>query len=265
MKSWRNITLNFALVSIPMGVVPGVRQEKVSFTTLHEKCGKKASQQWFCESCNEHFGNDSTMKGIEVGEGYIPVLASELEAVEATFDAAVVVSKFVPSLEVASMLIEDTYWLTPGKMDMQNAYGALHQAMSAKHVVAIGRSSISKNEHIVCVSPVPQGLAMVNLSAPDEMVQPDWTLLPGNETAVKLGEMLIEELTGELEPEDFVRRDLERKKLLVRAKVLKTKLPVAKQEEIPTPGDFLLAIKESIDQVKKNKPPRKKTRAGVRG
>jgi DNA end-binding protein Ku len=265
MRAWRNITLNFALalgdVSIAVGVVPGVREERVSFTTLHDKCGQKVKQSWFCESCNEYFSGEDTAKGIEVDGSFVKVLDSELAATETPFDAAVRFTKFVPQEDVASMLIDDSYWLTPGKDDRKNYYGIFHEAMREKKVAAIGRSSISKMEHIVCVTPVDGGFAMFNLSSPTELVKPDWELQPSDTKAVKAAKLYIEEFTGELEPSDFVRHDLERKKELVAAKQDSKPVKVTAKITIPPPpADLIATLRANVEAARKAKAKKSKTK-----
>jgi DNA end-binding protein Ku len=249
MRAWRNVTLNLALMSIPCGVAPGVREERVSFTTLHDKCGNKANQSWFCGVCNEHFGTDETVRGVELVDGnFVRVLDSEYANAVVAFDAAIALSKFVPSSEVTHMLIEDSYWLIP--KEKTDEYWSLHEAMMKKKVVAIGRSAISKIEHIVCISPVEQGFAMFNLSAPDEMIEPDWPVLPGSAQNVKMATMFISEFSGTLTDDDFVREDLQRKRELVEAKQKQKKVKAAKKVEIPPVTDFQQSIIASIAAAK---------------
>ncbi len=58
-------TISFGLVSIPVKLYTATSAKSVSFNMLHEKCGGRMKQQYFCPVDNEIVERANIIKGFE--------------------------------------------------------------------------------------------------------------------------------------------------------------------------------------------------------
>jgi len=88
--------LSFGLVAIPVRLYPAIKDQTVRFHLLHNKCGSRVRNQFWCPVCNEAVERDGLVRGFEYTKGkYIQLREEELEALEAEANRSIDLKEFV--------------------------------------------------------------------------------------------------------------------------------------------------------------------------
>jgi DNA end-binding protein Ku len=106
--------LSFGLVAIPVKLYPAIKDQTVRFHLLHNKCGSRVRNRFWCPVCNEAVERDDLIRGFEHTKGkYIQLTEEELEALEAEANRSIDLKEFVPVLKVDPIYFESAYYLGP--------------------------------------------------------------------------------------------------------------------------------------------------------
>src|SRR5207253_3179852 len=108
-------TISFGLVTIPVNVYPATEaRAEIRFHWLHEKCGTRLKQQYYCPKDDEVVSRKDMIKGYELGKGrYVTFTAEELKALEEQATQTIEVSEFVPIDKVDPVYFDRAYHLGP--------------------------------------------------------------------------------------------------------------------------------------------------------
>ena len=106
--------LSFGLVAIPVRLYPAIKDQTVRFHLLHNKCGSRVRNQFWCPVCNEAVERDGLVRGFEYTKGkYIQLTEEELEALEAEANRSIDLKEFVPVGKIDPVYFESVYYLGP--------------------------------------------------------------------------------------------------------------------------------------------------------
>jgi DNA end-binding protein Ku len=166
-------SLSFGLVNVPIKVYSTNRsQARVSFHWLHEACGGRVRQQYYCPKDDKVVGRDELVRGYEVSKGrYVPVEEEELEEVRATPRESIDILEFVPAESVDVLYLDHAYYLAPDKGGAKG-YAVLAEAMRRGERLAIASYAARGGEHIVAVRVDGDVMVMHQLRFADEVRPP---------------------------------------------------------------------------------------------
>ncbi len=133
-------TVSFGLVSVPVKLYStGESGRKISFNWLHEDCGTRLKQQYFCPSDGEIVERANMIKGYEFAkEQYVTFKPEELKALEEQASQSIDITEFVPAEQVERIYLDKPYYLGPDKGG-ERAYRLL-----AATLRKTGRAAIAK-------------------------------------------------------------------------------------------------------------------------
>ena len=180
------------------------------------------------------------------------------------------ITRFVDLSYIDPMYFERGYVLEPEAIGQKPFY-LLKQALEGTNRVAIAKVSLRQKEHLCCLRPYGNALAMATMFYPDEIRSTGELELPEGEVLITDQEMamahtLIDQLTGVFEPEQYhdeYRSALER--------VIEAKLGSAEPVTVaPAPAtgkivDLMDALKASIEatkQASREEPPKALAQGG---
>jgi DNA end-binding protein Ku len=256
-------TISFGLVSIPVKLYStGESGHRISFNLVHEKCGTRLKQQYWCTTCEEVVPREDMTKGYEFVKGQFVLFDDdELKAIEMPKKDAIEITEFVPADGVSPVFLDKPYYLGPDKGGAR-AYRLLSKALTESGRVAIAKYATRGREYLVMVRPHQEGLVLDQLRYAEEVRTFDE--VPIDEAEVKEAELalarqLIDQAASEtFDParyEDEVRK---RMLELIQAKVEGEEITVAPQEEPTTQIiDLMAALKASIQEGGERKPAAK--------
>jgi DNA end-binding protein Ku len=270
MRTIWNGSLNFGLVSIPIGLAVAQQRKDIAFRTLHRECGTPIKQKRWCPHHERDVEADELVKGWEFSKGqFVVVEESDLEAVALQRSQSIDIAKFVPLDAVDPLYFDRTYYLAPASAVAQRRpYVLLLKAMQEAGMGAIGSFVLWGKENLCLIRPLGDSLALETLffaedvrsrAEIDEAVEETEV----NEPELEMARQLVDSLVGEFDPEEFensYRREL---RAMLEAKLAGEEIAVP-EPAAPAPViDLMDALKQSVAQAQKEKAPaRKKASAG---
>jgi DNA end-binding protein Ku len=83
--------LSFGLVAIPVRIHTATKSENVSFHLLHNKCGSRVRNQYYCPVCNVVFERDDLVRGFQhTKDQYVQITEEELDSLTPKPTAALI-------------------------------------------------------------------------------------------------------------------------------------------------------------------------------
>jgi DNA end-binding protein Ku len=256
-------TISFGLVSIPVKLyATGESGHRISFNLVHEECGTRLRQQYWCPNCEVVVPRDEMTKGYEFTKGqYVLFDNDEIKAMETPRKDSIDIAEFVPLDEVNPVYLDKPYYLGPDKGGAR-AYRLLSQALREEGRAAIAKYATRGREYLVMIRPHEDGLMLDQLRYAEEVRTFDE--VPIDEAEVKDTELaLARQLIGQAASESFDATRYEdemRKRMLamIQAKVEGQEIVVAPQEEPATQIiDLMAALKASLQEGEERKPAAK--------
>lgn len=245
-------TLSFGLVSVPVKLYStGEPGRKISFNWLHQKCGTRLKQRYYCPKDGESVERDEMIKGYEFAkEQYVTLKPEELKALEEQGSQSIDITEFVPAHQVERIYLDRPYYLGPDKGG-ERAYRLLSAALQKTGRAAIAKYSARGKQYLVMVRPMEQGLILEQLLYPEEIRS--FSEVPLGEGDVKEPELelavqLIDQAaTDEFRPENYRDEVRERVLALIQQKIDGEEITQAAAEEPKTQIiDLMAALKASL-------------------
>ena len=245
-------TVSFGLVSVPVKLYStGESGRKISFNWLHEDCGTRLKQQYFCPSDGEIVERANMIKGYEFAkEQYVTFKPEELKALEEQASQSIDITEFVPAEQIERIYLDKPYYLGPDKGG-ERAYRLLAAALRKTGRAAIAKYASRGKQYLVMVRPMDDGLIMEQLLYPQEIRA--FSEVPCGEGEVKPQELelavqLIEQAaTDDFKPENYRDEVRERVLALIQQKVDGEEITLAPTAEPKTQIlDLMAALKASL-------------------
>ena len=271
MRTIWNGSINFGLVSIPIGLAVAQQRKDVSFRTLHRECGTPIKQKRWCPFHERDVEADELVKGWEVAKGqFVMVEESDLEAVALTRSQSIDIKRFVDLDEVDPIYFDRAYYLAPADADAQRRpYVLLLRAMQEANVAAIGKFVLWGKENLCLIRPLGESLALETLYYAEDIRVRDEIDEAVAETEVQEPELemarqLVASLVGEFDPEEFVNEYRSELRAMLEAKLAGEEIVAPEQPAPAQVVDLMEALKESVAQARKQKAPAEKKKPAAR-
>jgi DNA end-binding protein Ku len=245
-------TISFGLVSVPVKLYSaGEPGRRISFNWMHERCGTRLKQKYYCPKDDETVERADMIKGYEFAKDqYVVFKPEELKALEEQASQSIDITEFVPAEQVERIYLDKPYYLGPEKGG-ERAYRLLSAALRKTGRAAIAKYASRGKQYLVMVRPIENGLIMEQLLYPQEIRA--FSEVPLEEGEVKEQELelavqLIDQAaTDEFRPEDYRDEVRERVLTLIQQKVDGEEITVAPTEEPQTQIiDLMAALKASL-------------------
>jgi DNA end-binding protein Ku len=265
---WKG-AVTFGLVNIPVRLYSAVQEKSLKFHMLHAKDGGRIKYQRVCAICGEEVTWDDIVKGYEYSKDhYVQFTEEELQALDLDSIRAIDVVTFVPLDEIDPVYFNKTYYIVPEPSGLK-AYRLLQEALEAEGSVGLAKVALRDKEHLATVRLKDDVFVLETMHWPDEIRPAAFEELEKNvevrDAELKMARQLIQQLSGEFDPEEFADEYRNRLEELVEQKVEGQEITVAAEpEEEPTKVvDLMEALKASVAEAKKKPaagtPSKKKT------
>ena len=248
-KVWKGF-LNFGMVSIPVYLNTGARDEHVELCFVHT-CGSRIKRPDWCPECNRKIERAEINKAYEKGEGeYVVLTKDELDEIAPASEKVMDIQEFVEEAEVDPVYLAESFYLLPDGPG-KRGYALLTAALKASGKVAIAQITKNNREHVVLIRPSGHGLTLHALYYPNEVNRvPEFESLPAQEASaadLKLAKQLIESMTTDFKPEHFENGYDMRLNQLIASKLDKAvKAPVPVKAAQPIGLDLTAALTASL-------------------
>lgn len=207
-RAMGSATISFGLVNVPVKLYStSESSHSISFNWIHEECGTRVQQRFWCPKHERIVEREELVKGYEFArDQYVLFTPDELKKLDAQATEAVEIVEFVPLEQVERLYLDRAYYLGPDKGG-ERAYRLLSAALRETGRAGLGTYAARGKQYVVLVRPIEDGLLMEQLRYADE-VKP-FDEVPVGDGKVKKEEMklavqLVEQgSTDEYRPEQF--------------------------------------------------------------
>lgn len=252
---WKG-AVSFGLVNVPVRLYSATENHDVQFRQVHVTDGGRIKYQRVCSIDGEVVAYEDIAKGYETEDGDMVVLTDEdFKDLPLRNSKEITVEKFVPAEQVDPIYLDKSYYLE-ADASASKPYVLLRDALEAEGRVAICTVSL-RSRSTVAVLRVREGvIVMQTMLWPDEVRGTDFAKLDDDQKATQaeldMARMLIDQLAGDYEPDDYSDDYAAAVKELVEAKVAggEVKAPVEEEGDSGEVVDLLAALAKSVEKAK---------------
>lgn len=252
---WKG-AVSFGLVNVPVRLYSATENHDVQFRQVHRTDGGRIRYKRFCSIDGEEVAYDDIAKGYETEDGEMVVLTDEdMAGLPTRSSKEISVEKFVPQDQIDPMLLDKSYYLEPDKAATK-PYVLLREALEAQGRMAIVTVSI-RTRMTMAVLRVREGvIVMQTMLWPDEIRSADFTAVEeageATEKEMAMARLLIDELAGDYNPDEFEDDYAIAVEELVAAKIEGGEVRVAdvEEDEGGEVVDLLAALAKSVEKAK---------------
>jgi DNA end-binding protein Ku len=265
--------ISFGLVTVPVRVYLATEDKGLSFNQLHEKDMGRIKYKRYCAVDEKEVPYDEIVRGYEYEKDHYVVLTDE-ELDRGIPDAKTIdILKFVPNDDIDPIYFQRTYYIAPEKSGVK-AYALLRKALKDDGRVAIAKMAFRDKEHLATLRVMDKVFVLETMFWPDEIREADFPEIEADvdirPQELKMAKSLIENMTGEFDPDEFHDEYREKLEALVERKISGEEVAVA---EAPTPAkvvDLMDALRKSLEETekpagKKKAAPARKKKAAAGG
>ena len=252
---WKG-AVSFGLVNVPVRLYSATENHDVQFRQVYREDGGRIKYKRTCSIDGEEVSYDDIAKGYETEDGDMVVLTDEDFAdLPSRTSKEIGVTKFVPADQIDPMWLDKSYYLEPDKAATK-PYVLLRDALETEKRMAICTVSI-RTRMTMAVLRVRDGvIVMQTMLWPDEVRAADFATVTDDQRATEqemaMAKMLIDQLAGDYDPDDYEDDYAIAVKELVRAKVEggEVRVSTAEPEESGEVVDLLAALARSVEKAK---------------
>lgn len=257
-RSIWNGAITFGLITIPVGLYTATEDRDVSFHLLSGKDKSRIEYKRVSSKTGREVDWDDIVKGYEYEKGkYVVFSQEELEQIAPDSARVIDVVQFVDAGDVDPIFFEKTYFVVPTEVATK-AYALLLEALEESERVAVAKVTIREKERLCILRVRDDMLVLETMKWPDEIRVPDFEQLDTKPRVsaqeLKMARQLIDQLTGEFDPDVFDDSYRHRVEEAIEAKIEGDEISVAPaaapSEKVV---DLLEALKASVDETKARK------------
>lgn len=252
-----NGAITFGLVHIPVGLHTAATQEGINFDWLDKRTLDPVGYKRVNKRTGKEIDKHNIVKGVEYKEGkYVIIDPEEIEAVFPKTTHTIEIERFVDAAELPFIYLERPYFVAPlDKSD--KVYALLREALIATGKIGLAKVVIATKQHLAALVPSGPALVLNLLRWGDEVRTLDSLELPPagkkgvTSAELKMARQLIDEMSGEWNPDDFKDEFRLRVMKLVekKARAGKAKTVIQPQEQAPESAkviDLTALLKNSL-------------------
>jgi DNA end-binding protein Ku len=259
-------TISFGLVSVPVRMFPATESKELRFHFLHRKDLTPIAYEKVRRDDREPVDPDEVVRGFEIEKGrYVPLEDEDLDRLDIELTHSIDIIDFVDLEEIDPVFFRKAYYVLPDK-GAEKPYRLLVRALEETGKVGIAKVVIRNKQHLAALRPYDGVLLLETMYYADEVRKPE--ALGGDlgptrlrQAEVEMAKTLVENLSEPFDPEKY--DDRYRKELLdlIRAKAKGEPLPEPAAQEGGEVVDLMAALRESVEQTKKQRKGVKKRKA----
>jgi DNA end-binding protein Ku len=266
---WKG-AISFGLVTIPIRVHTAVEEKSFKFNQLHSKDQGRIKYKRTCSIDGEEVSFDEIVKGYEYEKDHYVVLTDEDIDRGLSNVRTIDILKFVDSNEIDPIYWQRSYYLAPDGTPGLKAYKLLSKALKDDERVAIARIAFRDKEHLATLRVRDGVFVLETMYWPDEIREAEFEELDEDvkiaPQELQMAKSLIDNMTGEFDPDEFKDEYREKLEALVQKKVEGEEITVVEEAGSGAKVlDLIEALKASVEAsgkpAKKKAAPRKKKAA----
>jgi DNA end-binding protein Ku len=253
---WKG-AVTFGLVNVPVKLYSATEDHDVSLHQVHDEDGGRIRYQRKCEICGEVVPYQHIDKAYDDGDRTVVITDEDLKSLPAERSREIEVVEFVPTDQIDPIMFDRSYYLEPDSAS-NKAYVLLREALESTERTAVVRMALRQKTRLAALRVHGDVLMVQTLLWSDEVRAAKFPALdePAKITSkeLDLSKQLIESLSNDFEPEEFVDEYQQELRTLIQAKLeqgdaLDTAATFGEQPEEEGGGeviDLMEALRQSI-------------------
>lgn len=205
---WKG-AISFGLVHIPVGLHAATREQGVDFDWLDKRSMDPVGYKRINKRTGEEMERENIVRGVQTGDGeYVVLSKEEIEAAFPKTTQTIEIERFVAAGDLPFSYLERPYYLTPINKGAK-VYALLRETLQASGKVGLATVVIQTKQHLAALMPCGPALVLNLLRWGDEVKPVDGLDLPsaGSQKITpaerKMAAQLVDEMTGQWDPQDF--------------------------------------------------------------
>ena len=247
--------LRLSLVTCPVALYTAVsRTSDVSFNLINPKTNNRIRMIPTDPDAGP-VERANLVKGYEYEkERYVIVSEEELQGVRIESNRILDIERFVDVKDIDRLYWNDPYYLVPDGKIAAEAYEVIRGAMAKSGRIGLGRVVLHQRERLMALEPRNDGLVAYSLRSHDEVRVPKdfFDEIPDVKPDTGMTDIagkIIDQMSGEFEPEEFRDRYEDALRDLIKAKLKgKTSLVKAEEPQDTDVKDLMAMLKQSLGQ-----------------
>lgn len=229
-----------------------------AFHFLHKKCLTRPEQVLHCPIDDEYFSSRETVRGYEYAKGqYVVLEESDFNRVRVKTLRTIQIAGFVDAEDIDHTYYRGSHYLQPEELGVK-PFILLREALRRTNRAGIAKVSFQRREHLCCLRPLDDILALHTLHYADEILSREELAPPGEEITpeeLDMATSLITAMARSFDPSQY--RDEYRLALqkLIKARVEGKEIKLLPEPKMEIP-DLMSALRASIEAAKKKTPAR---------
>lgn len=267
---WKG-AISFGLVHVPVGLHTATTESGVDFDWLDKRTMDPVGYKRINKRTGKEIDRDNIVKGVEYQDGkYVVLSADEIEQAYPRTTQTIEIDRFVDAAAVPFVFLERPYYLAPLNKG-HKVYALLRDTLAKSGKIGIARVVINTKQHLAALIPAGDALVLNLLRWGEEVKAMDDLDLPAQDAKryapsaneLKMAKMLVEDMTGEWQPEAFRDEFKHAVMSLVekKAKAGKAKTVFEPEEEAPAYADNVIDLTELLQRSLKGRGDTRKPAA----
>jgi DNA end-binding protein Ku len=252
---WKG-SISFGLVFIPVGLHTASTEQGIDFDWLDKRSMDRVGYKRINKKTGKEITKENIVKGVEYEDGqYVIISPDEIEAAYPRTTQTIEILRFVEASAVPFLYMERPYYLAPINKG-QKVYALLRETLIKTGKIGLAKVVIQTKQHLAALVPSGKVLVLNLLRWGDEVKPLDGLDLPAegakganlSASELKMATQLVNDMTGEWNPEDFKDEfKLEIMKLVEKkVKAGKTETVIEPEEEAPSGGADVIDLTELL-------------------
>jgi len=251
--------ISFGLVSVPVRMFTATESKELSFHFLDRRDMSPIGYEKVSKNTGEAVPSSEIIRGFEIDKGsYVEIEDEDLDRFDIELTHSIDICDFVSLEEIDPIFFRKAYYLLP-QDGAEKPYRLLVRALDETNKVGIAKVVIRNKQHLACMRAYDGRLVLETMYYADEIRRPESLDDAGQlrKPEVEMAKALVENLSESFKPEKY--DDNYRKELLdlIKAKARGKKLPEPQEAEHHEAVDLMAALRESVEQTKKQQTNRK--------
>ncbi|WP_332608171.1 non-homologous end joining protein Ku [Achromobacter sp. ESBL13] len=254
---WKG-AISFGLVHIPVGLHTATTDSGVDFDWLDKRSMDPVGYKRINKRTGKEIDKDNIVKGVEYEDGqYVILSPEEINDAYPRTTQTIEIQQFVDAGDVPFVYLERPYYIAPINKG-QKVYALLRDTLTKTGKIGIAKVVIQTKQHLAALIPSGDALVLNLMRWGDEVKSMDDLDLPkaGSKAMtpsageLKMAQMLVEDMAGEWDPEQYKDEFKAAVMELVDKKVKagKTETVIEPQEEAPAYADNVIDLTELLQR-----------------
>lgn len=254
---WKG-AISFGLVHIPVGLHTATTDSGVDFDWLDKRSMDPVGYKRINKRTGKEIDKDNIVKGVEYEDGqYVIISPEEIAEAYPRTTQTIEIQQFVEAGDVSFVYLERPYYVAPINKG-QKVYALLRDTLAKTGKIGIAKVVIQTKQHLAALIPSGDVLVLNLMRWGDDVKSLEGLDLPKvgakgmapSASELKMAKMLVEDMSGKWDPEEFKDEFKAAVMDLVARKVKagKTETVVEPQEEAPEYADNVIDLTELLQR-----------------